>query len=273
MNYNKNNYKKQEAIASTWVHFKVCGVGVEWLDYKLPFPNFLLHLSNNTYRVGWLVAGSESKYIEELRQRFIQTFYEYSPEIINYKPRSNKNAHSFSSIHSLKEFNVLNSLKVKAVNLARVETLFSRDAIFWHLKFYCEYLIKRDGVPTYSDLERLAYNEYPNKCKSTLRAKVRSIYNWYAERDFKCGRASKKYLNMKEYQELNMATRQQQAKKMTQEKVKINRTKVISLVTGLLKEEYKKKNGEWNISQIAKDTKTSRNTVYKYLREIKEQEL
>ena len=73
---------------------------------------------------------------------------------------------------------------------------------------------------------------------------------------------------MKEYQELNMATRREQAKKMTANKVKENRTKILSLVTGLLKEEYRKKNGNWNISKIAKDSKASRNTVYKYLQEL-----
>mgnify|MGYP005989270221 CR=1 FL=1 len=268
MNYSKKEHKKQEEIATTWLQFRLNGTGVEWFDIKLPFPNYLLHLADNGYRVAWQIVGNESKHIEEIRARFVQTFYEYSPEVVEGKPRKNTNAHTTYTIHELKEFNVLDSLRAKAVNIARVETIFSKDEIFWHLKFYFEYLIKRDIIPTYSDIERFAYAEYQHKCKSTLRAKCRSIYNWYAERDFKAGRVNKKYENMREYQELNMATRKQQAKKMTEQKIKENRTKILSLVTGLLKEEYRKKNGEWNISSIAKDTKTSRNTVYKYLKEI-----
>jgi hypothetical protein len=265
-----NNYtdyygKKQGFFPATWIYFKFStGTGIEWYDYKLPYPNYLLH-TNQGYFIGWLVNGNESKYTEELRARFIQTFQEFTPKVIEDKPKATAMAHTSPTIHNLKEFNVLQSLKTKAVNISRVETLFTNDETFWHLKFYCEYLIKRDNIPSYIDLERFAYNTYPNKCQSTLKAKARSIYNWYSERDFKCGRATKKYKNMKEYQELNMATRKEQAKKMHKKLANDTKKKVYNLIGGMFKDEYKKKNGNWNVSKIAKESGTSRNTVYKYI--------
>jgi len=266
--YSKNLTINQGEEPTTWVYFQIFkGTGVEWYDIKLPYPNYLVH-TNQGYKVGWLIYGSESKYTEEVRARFIQTFLELNPKVIETRPRANSKAHTSPTIHNLKEFNVLDSLRTKAFNIARVETIFSQDESFWHLKFYCEYLIKRDGVPSYQDLERFAYSEYLKKCKSTLRAKCRSIYNWYVERDFKCGRASKKYVNMKEYQELNLATRKEQAKKMTQQKVELAKRKVYNLVGGMFKDEYKKKSGAWNITKIAKESGTSRNTVYKYIAEL-----
>jgi transcriptional regulator of acetoin/glycerol metabolism len=41
--------------------------------------------------------------------------------------------------------------------------------------------------------------------------------------------------------------------------------KVYNLIGGMFKDEYKKKNGNWNVSKIAKESGTSRNTVYKYI--------
>ena len=51
----------------------------------------------------------------------------------------------------------------------------------------------------------------------------------------------------------------------------VNETKqkLDKILTGMFTFEYKLKNGSWNISKIAKDSKLSRNTVYKYLNSIK----
>lgn len=267
-NYSKNIVTNQGQIATTWVFFQICnGIGIEWYDFKLPYPNYLLH-TNQGYKIGWLVRGNESKYTEELRARFIQTFQEFTPKVLETKPKATAMAHTSPTIHELKEFNVLDSLKAKSVNIARVETLFSNDETFWHLKFYCEYLIKRDGIPSYIDLERLAYNQYPNKCKSTLRAKCRSIYNWYSDRDFKCGREHQKYNNLKEYWESTMATRKEHMIKVNKKLANDTKKKVFNLIGGMFKDEYKKKDGAWNVSKIAKESGTSRNTVYKYIAEF-----
>lgn len=63
-----------------------------------------------------------------------------------------------------------------------------------------------------------------------------------------------------------MATRKQQAKKMTAKKVKTTKEKIFNCTRGLIYFDYIKKDGSWNISKIAKDTGTSRTTVYKYLK-------
>jgi transcriptional regulator of acetoin/glycerol metabolism len=64
-----------------------------------------------------------------------------------------------------------------------------------------------------------------------------------------------------------MATRQQQqAKKMTAKRVKSTKEKIFNCTRGLISFDYIKEDGSWNISKIAKDTGTSRTTVYKYLK-------
>jgi len=60
-------------------------------------------------------------------------------------------------------------------------------------------------------------------------------------------------------------TRKAHITKINKAKAKQVETLIINATTGLLKDEYKKKNGEWNISKLANDLNLSRTTIYKYL--------
>ena len=62
-----------------------------------------------------------------------------------------------------------------------------------------------------------------------------------------------------------MATRIEQAKKMTKLRTKRTKQNISKCIDGMFYFDYKRKNGNWNISKIAKDSGTSRNSVYKYL--------
>jgi transcriptional regulator of acetoin/glycerol metabolism len=62
-----------------------------------------------------------------------------------------------------------------------------------------------------------------------------------------------------------MATRVQHAKKMTKLRVAKKKRNIGKCIDGMFSFEYKKKDGSWNISKIARDSGTSRNTVYKYV--------
>jgi hypothetical protein len=272
MNYNTNSAKVQENSSYTWIFFKIYGgFGIEWLDIGLPYPNYLLH-QRDGYTVGWSVAGGESRYLSEIRERFIVSI-DLDVTIPTRKPQITKNTHTSDNLYRLADFKALKSIKTRVQNITNVtDNLFCKDTdnAFLQIKFYCEYLIKKDGVPSYQDLELYALSTFPNHKKgtSTLKAKCRSVFNWYADRDFKCGRANSKYKNMKEYQELNMATRVEQAKKMHKKLADETKRKVYNCISGMFAHEYKKPSGKWNVSKIAKDSGTSRNTVYKYVNEF-----
>jgi hypothetical protein len=105
---------------------------------------------------------------------------------------------------------------------SRADALF--DNTFWVLKLRAEDVIKHKGYVTYDELLSFALENFIDfKDKSTLKSKCKSIVNWYENRDWKIGRANKKYENMKHYQEAEMATRKEQAKKMTE--IRADRTK------------------------------------------------
>ena len=61
-----------------------------------------------------------------------------------------------------------------------------------------------------------------------------------------------------------MATRQEHAKRLQKYIRKIQK-KILNLITGIFKDEYRKKDGSWNVTKIANDSGTTRPTVMKYL--------
>jgi hypothetical protein len=271
MNYNTNSAKVQENSSYTWIFFKIYGgFGIEWLDIGLPYPNYLLH-QRDGYTVGWCISGEESRYLSEIRERFIASI-DLDVTIPTRKPQITKNTHTSDNLYRLADFKALKSIKTRVKKIVDRGNLFTcdNDETFLQIKFYCEYLIKKDGVPSYQDLELYALSTFPNHKKgtSTLKAKCRSVFNWYADRDFKCGRANSKYKDLNEYWEKTMASRKEHMIKVNKDLADETKRKVYNCISGMFAHEYKKPSGKWNVSKIAKDSGTSRNTVYKYVNEF-----
>lgn len=260
-NYTKNVHKCQDSTLkiATQISFWVDGVGVEWFDVGLPHPNYFEHI-NKGYYIAWNIRGYNSAYIDELKVRFVQTLAPARVEELEL----NRECNNVDTIYDLKDFKALQSIKSRAQSIVRHQNLFiCDDVVFLHLKFYFEHLIKKDGVPVYSDFENWALKEYRTKEKSTIKAKCRSIYHWYSNRNFKTGRVKFKD------KDLVMATRQAHAKKIHTKLANDTKRKVLNIITGMFSHEYKftegKRAGKWNVAKIAKDSGTTRPTVMKYL--------
>jgi len=140
------------------------------------------------------------------------------------------------------------------------------DFTFWAIKLYAEDMIRATGFIVYDSLESWALSQFVDKERSTIRAKCRSIWNWYNERDFKLN--DKKHREQKKYLEETMATRTEHIKKVSREKAERNRRKVINLITGLYADDYKKKNGAWHFGKISEATGISSKTVGKIIKEL-----
>lgn len=231
----------------------------ELWEFGLPYPQEYKRFEN-TWEISWYIDGvfwtkKGTDYINDILSRFLISF-----EKITYST-----AHPISKKdYALKLilFKQLNSIKKN--NFNSYHNKFE-DSVFWSLKLYVEhYLNENDFVP-YSTLENFALNHFVDhvKDKSTLRAKCRSVWNWYSERDWK---KTERIFNktQKEYQ----VTRVENMKKIANQKVDKNYKKVVSVITGLYAEEYKKPNGKWNIMKIAKDVDLTRPTVSKYIKEF-----
>ena len=241
-------------------------VGCEFLDYDLPFPNTVIHGNRETVYYTWLINGyfgtnASKDYLNDIIARFLISFKEYKPQRLAYKQKTIQN----DTLHELKEFQNLESIKKRAYDISRSESVsYSKDMVFYAIKFYAEQLIVDYGVCDYDRIESFAFENFISKAKdkSTLKAKCRSITNWYIERNYELSTYQRKMTD-KEY----LMTRQENCKRQNEIKAEKNRRLVINAITGAMKDTYKKKNGKWNISKLAKDLKLNRQTVMKYIQD------
>ena len=251
-------------LRATGLHtvLKIMGDISHLFGNEVPYPQ--AHYYSNTYSrmvYCWYIDGffktnDNIKFLNDIIARF--------------KITADSQLHSFKSVTmeninpiKLKAFMGLKSLandKLKE-KYKRVETR-ADDYVFWCLKLYAEDLIRQDGLIVYSCFEGWAFDNFIDisKDKSTLRAKCRSIYNWYFDRDWQIGRVK----STKTKVEI-MATRQEHALKNSRKIADKTEKKILNCITGMFKDDYKKKDGSWHITKIAKDSGTTRPTVMKYL--------
>ena len=245
---------------NTWLYFHLFGAeGYEFLEYKLPYPNFLMH-SNLGVFIGWLIKGypgtAKSKdYFNDIIARFIIAFKEYKPERLPYRPNLAREAIvNTKQTYDLKLFQNLPSLYWANKKLIwSADSVGTIDQIFWAIKLYTEELIKEfgEGTPVpYEFLEEFALrNFFDRKDKSTLRAKCRNIWNWYNERGWKMTRRERALTNAKTIKEKK-------------------RRQILNAVTGIMKDEYIKPDGTWNKYKLAKDLGMSFHTINKHIKEL-----
>lgn len=140
------------------------------------------------------------------------------------------------------------------------------DFIFWAIKFYCEDLIRSQGMATAEQLIDFAYNNFEGRERSTLKAKCRSVWHWYDQRDWQLQESSYKR-KTKDDKELFL-TRQERALENARMAEERSRRKVMNIIKGLMAADYKKKSGSWHIGKIAADTGLHRDTVSKHIKEL-----
>lgn len=243
--------------------FHMAGNGTEWIDEGLPTPTYLEHL-NKGYLIAWAIDGyfgtlEGTKYLNDIIARVLITFKDLKPKRQLFKPKFESASHYYPKIYKLKELQNLKSLRNQIKAPSRADSF--EDHVFWSIKLFCEDLIRNQGLVAYSQLEDFAYSNF-TKDRSTLRAKCRSIFNYYENKNWKLPN-QRKTRNEKELK----VTRQERAKANTEAREAKAKAKVINAITGLMSETYKKLNGSWNISKIAKDTNLHRDTVSKHLKE------
>jgi len=268
-------YQNDKKI-TTWLYFYLNGTGSEFLDYNLPFPNVLKHI-NRGYYIGWQITGypgtrEAQEYFNDIIARFLITFKDFNPEKIDFKPKLDKQTHiNFKNSYELKQFQTLNSIQTPKKVQERAKNVNTIDQVFWAIKYHTEELIQKMGFVPYELIEEFAYRNFYYKEKSTLRAKCRSIWNWYNERDWTIpvNKRKRKTQNDKEL----LMTRQERSIKNAELKFKRARATLLGFIQqNLFSNEYKR-NGKWNVSKLAKATKLSRPTIIKHLKEMQEEGL
>lgn len=248
--------------------------GSEFLDYDLPAPNYHYKTQQGHLVIMWLLTGyfktkGNQAYLNDIIARFILTFADNNAKRTKvYK--FNRDALKSSHLNELRYFQGLKSIRSRAKMITeRASLIGTRDQVFFAIKFFAESLISQRGICPYEDLLDFAIANFETKEFATLKLKCKSIFNWYLERDFKIGRVSQKYENRDNYFKETKMTRVENMKKINKEKAEASKEKIVDLLSGLFKDDYKKKNGSWNISKIAKALNLNRRTVMKHIVAIK----
>ena len=256
--YKQKGY--QVKLYQTWLYFFLWDAqGDEFLEYNLPQPNYLLHAQRGVF-IGWLINGypgtaKAREYFNDIIARFIIAYKQNKPERLPYKPVEEREAH-LDTKHTweLKNFQNLPSLYwANKKKIWTAESVGTIDQVFWAIKLYTEELIKEfgEGTPVpYEMLEDYAFsNFFDRKDKSTLRAKCRNIWNWYDNRRWRMTRRERALTNAKSIKEKK-------------------RKQILNAVTGIMKDEYIKEDGTWNIYKLTKDLGMSKNTIKRHLNEL-----
>ena len=255
--------KKQTDIKalSTLLKLSIMGDGAELFDYSLPLPDAYKRVSEQRYAIEYVIDGvfwtkQSAKFLNDILLRFNLSM---QIERIDVSIVAKK-----KDTITLKEFSSSSNLKSLSRTTFQVRAHKYEDSVFWGLKLFVEHYIKESDFIAYDTLFNYAYTHYYDYVKdySTLKAKCRSIWNWYYDRDFK----SDTYIRKCTDEELKMS-RKDHIKRVHINRVNATYKRVVNAITGLFSEEkYKKKNGNWHISNIAKDLNIHRETVSKYIK-------
>ena len=242
------------------------------LDENLPTPNKIQLLNGAVakfaimYHISGFTGTKKSRqFFNDIVARFFLTL-----PVQERLPFELDTQYEHERVYKLKEFGNLKSLKARYATINYNPS--NNDLIFWFLKVFIEQsIIDFNGFVPYQSVESWAFNMFEHKAKdrSTLKAKCRSVWHWYEQRDWKLSLLSNTKKRTHKSKEDIMATRTEHIKKVNvnrKNKVKVAIRTVLEDM--FMQEQIRYKNGNYKISAIAELTGFGRNAVSKYLKEI-----
>lgn len=250
----------QKSLSCTTIRF-LCRDILEIVD-SMPAPNTRSFISSRAgmalYAFSYDINGTfkTKKSIDFLNDFIARMFITHQSivETLSYEAKESDRVHNNN--HELKDLaRCLKSLETKQIHINHNY----RDRVFLALKIFVETKIKDQGESrevAYSILESFAFSNFVDhvKDKSTLRAKCRSVWEWYNDRGWKLTRITKKEYTM---------TRQQASEKARAVLELKTRQKVqnaVQLLTFMQK--------KINAHSVALEAKCTRATAKKYLQEL-----
>ena len=291
----KNYSKSQEFWLFTYVHDEAM---TSWLDAGLPVPSLLIY-ARFGYFAGWIIEGyfgtkKNRKFLADVYARLAKTLTREGAESVERLPWRPKleNLPDYarydpSLVYNLRDdFSpVLESISEpsQTVRDDALSTLAyydrkTEDELFDSIRFTIYDFVRANGKSalSYEYVEMVALTKYEiigGKGESTARSKARAIYEWVMEfYEPGSGTNNWNYERKMTKEEYEM-TRIERAKANARMKYERAQAAVLGIVKGLIADEFKKKDGSWNVTRIAKHLGMDPKTVRKHLRELQEKGL
>ena len=234
---------------NTRLSITIQGDGSEIFDYSLPQPHNYFRNSFDRYTIEYTLNGyfgtkASYEYLNDIIARFTLSMRVLNIDVSSTDEKGIELSH-FQGLKSI----------VRHKDYERVDV--GQDNIFWSIKLYTEDLIREYGESNevaYSLIESFAMDRFIHRAKdkSTLKAKCRSIWNWYHDRGW----------TIPKREGLGMS-REEAGRNAAQRNAEKTKAKVQKAIAGL---EFMKE--KINIANVSRDAKVSRNTAKKYLIEL-----
>ena len=144
------------------------------------------------------------------------------------------------------------------------------DLYFWAMKWQMELLIKQGYTQSYNTLLEWALEQFSSKEFSTLKAKAKSIFNWYHARSFKTFGAYERKTTDEEYQ----MTRSENMKRVKTLQKATTQAKIKALIddSGLFECDFRHKDGQYkglvNVPKLARYMNVSEMTIRRNLKDM-----
>jgi len=249
--------------------------------HQMPEASALWLLNRGFYIVkfeidGYFSTAKSLQYLQDVQARFIQTYGEdaVKPAV----PPKREPDYEREVILHLKEFAAnLDSLKRKVANTVPLQKVAANDfdETFWAMKLWMERQLSQNRIPTECELESIGSTYAPHKERSTIRAKARSIYRWYAEIGFQATRDARtakerkiedrlRYLLRTGKTEDEIMTRQEAAKVATQTRMARVQAKIDQAINLL-----KMQNEKVTVRKVSEFAQVGHTTAAKYLKELR----
>ena len=145
------------------------------------------------------------------------------------------------------------------------------DLCFWAMKAQMELLIKQGYTQSYNTLLEWALEQFSSKEFSTLKAKAKSIFNWYHARGFKIFGAYERKYTDKELQ-MTRSENMTRINKLVKEKHQKTMLALLEQNEMLFESEFIHKDGRFkgfvNIQKLAKYMGVSEMTIRRNLKDM-----
>lgn len=211
---------------------------------------------------GYFATKHSIEFLNDAIARFIET---YGSEAIKPAPTPQRKPDiERDAILHLRDFVAnLNSLKRKVANKVPLQKVAATnfDETFWAMKLWVERQLSQNRIPAEAEIMAIGETYAPHKERSTIRAKARSIYRWYAARGFEPTRD-----NRKRHKGEKAMTRTEAAAVATQTRVERVKGRIEAAVN-LLQMQGEK----ISVRKLAEAAQVSTRTAMKYLRELRAQ--
>ena len=211
---------------------------------------------------GYFATKRGIAFLQDAVARFIET---YGPEAVKLAttPQRPPDLTREVVLH-LRDFTAnLDSLKRKRANKVPLQKVAATnfDETFWAMKLWVERQLGQNRIPTEAEIRAIGEAYAPHKERSTIRAKARSIYRWYAARGFEPTPDERKRTVGEE-----PMTRQEAARVATQTRMERAKARIEAAVN-LLKMQGEK----ITVRSVAEAAQVAKDTAAKYLRELRAQ--